>query len=83
MADAKVTSKGQITIPKAVRERLNLESGDRVWFEVQDDHTVILKARKLPFKRLFGMLHDPKAKRLSIASMEPGRTRPYNPDVEE
>ena len=29
---AKVTSKGQITIPKAVRKRLNLEEGDLVVF---------------------------------------------------
>lgn len=29
---SKVTSKGQITIPKAIRERLNLEEGDKVAF---------------------------------------------------
>ncbi|MDP8956942.1 MAG: AbrB/MazE/SpoVT family DNA-binding domain-containing protein, partial [Actinomycetota bacterium] len=29
---ATVTSKGQITIPKSVRERLHLKTGDRVWF---------------------------------------------------
>lgn len=32
MSEAKLTSKGQITIPKAVRERLGLRTGDRVEF---------------------------------------------------
>ena len=32
MTTAKVTSKGQITIPKPVRDRLGLRSGDRVGF---------------------------------------------------
>lgn len=32
MAEAKLTSKGQITIPKAVRERMGLRTGDRVEF---------------------------------------------------
>jgi transcriptional regulator, AbrB family len=32
----RVTSKGQITIPKAVRERLNLSEGDKVTFIEKD-----------------------------------------------
>jgi antitoxin PrlF len=34
-AAAKVTSKGQITIPKAVRDALGLEAGDEVVFRVE------------------------------------------------
>ena len=82
MAGAKMTSKGQITIPKAVRERLNLEPGDHVSFDIQDDRTVVLRARNLPVARLFGLLYDPKAKPLSINDMDPGKNR-YNPDVDE
>ena len=37
MAESTVTSKGQITIPKAVRERLQLEPGDKVYFNVRED----------------------------------------------
>lgn len=33
MAKATMTSKGQVTIPKAVRERLGLRTGDRLEFE--------------------------------------------------
>lgn len=32
MTTATLTSKGQITIPRAVRERLDVEAGDRVEF---------------------------------------------------
>ncbi len=40
---ATITSKGQITIPKAIRERLNLHPGDVLEF---DEEAPILKARK-------------------------------------
>jgi len=38
---AKLTRKFQITIPAAVRKRLVLEPGDRVWFEVDGDRVVL------------------------------------------
>jgi AbrB family looped-hinge helix DNA binding protein len=48
MSDAKVTTKGQVTIPKVVRERLHIEPGDRVSFDMRDDGSVLFKARNLP-----------------------------------
>ena len=36
-AVAKITSKGQITIPRAIRQTLHVEAGDTVVFEVVDD----------------------------------------------
>ena len=36
MSRATLTSKGQITLPKALRERLRLEKGDRIDFKVDD-----------------------------------------------
>lgn len=73
MAESTVTSKGQITIPKLVRERLRLEAGDRVYFDVQDDGTVLMIARNQPLESLFGLLKDKiKLKRaLTIAEMNP------------
>lgn len=35
-----MTSKGQITVPKEIRERLDLERGETVSFELTDDGTV-------------------------------------------
>jgi AbrB family looped-hinge helix DNA binding protein len=73
MSESTITSKGQITIPKAVREALHLEVGDKVYFDVRDDGTVVLRARNAPVESLFGMLKDKsKLKRpLRIEEMNP------------
>ena len=42
---ARITSRGQTTIPKRVREAANLNAGDTLSFEVQNDYLVV---RKLP-----------------------------------
>ncbi len=44
MPSAKLTSKGQITIPKEVREALGLRTGDRLAFRLQQDGTVVVEA---------------------------------------
>lgn len=41
---AKITSKAQITVPKTVRERLGLSSGDVLLFEVGEDEVRVRKA---------------------------------------
>lgn len=58
MAESTVTSKGQITIPKVVRERLHLEPGDKVYFDMREDGTVSLLTRRHPIEGLFGLLKD-------------------------
>ena len=40
---AKVTSKGQVTIPKAIRNVLNLKEGDRVFFNATPDGRVSMR----------------------------------------
>jgi len=40
---ATVTSKGQVTLPKSVRETLQLRAGDRVWFRLHEDRAVLAK----------------------------------------
>jgi antitoxin PrlF len=40
---AKLTSKGQLTVPKPVREALGLEEGDTVVFRVEVDRAVLAK----------------------------------------
>ena len=44
MPSATVTSKGQITLPKAIRDLLRLGAGDRVDFIVMDDAVVVPRA---------------------------------------
>ena len=56
MTESTVTSKGQITIPKEVRDRLKLEEGDKVYFDVAEDGVVRMTARNRPMEELFGLL---------------------------
>lgn len=43
MASSTMTSKGQVTIPKSVRERLGLSFGDRLIFRFDDEGRLIVK----------------------------------------
>lgn len=45
---ASVTSKGQITLPKSVRQLLGVESGDKVVFDVLGAQVVVRRADDLP-----------------------------------
>jgi len=58
-----VTSKGQVTIPKEVRQRLGIRKGTRVEFEVVGDH-VEMRLLSRPFaapESGFGMLKSGRA----------------------
>ena len=46
LASAKLTSKGQITIPKIVRETLNIEEGDSVIFYLDAKKNIKISNRK-------------------------------------
>ena len=52
MEMAKVTSKGQITIPVEIRKKLNLKNGDKVVFMEDQDKDFILNAAKDAFINL-------------------------------
>jgi AbrB family looped-hinge helix DNA binding protein len=57
MATAKVTSKGQITVPKGVRAKLGLAPGDELEFVEEEGRFVIRKrVRRSPFDRYLGYL---------------------------
>ena len=53
--ESAITSKGQATIPKAVREHLGLKPGDRVKFFFHPDGSVVLLP-KLPASALRGLV---------------------------
>ena len=57
--EATLTSKGQVTIPKAVRDALHLRSGDRLDFILEVDGTVRVLPITGSVKRLKGMLPKP------------------------
>ena len=48
---AKITSKGQVTIPKEIREKLKLKKGDKVLFIEGKDGILITNASMVEFKK--------------------------------
>ena len=70
MAIATITSKGQTTIPKAVRDFLGIQPGDRIDFVVRSDGTVIVKPAKTHVSELKGMLYQKLRKAPSIEEMD-------------
>lgn len=69
MPSATLTSKGQLTLPKAIRDLLRLGAGDRVDFIVKDDRTVVLRPATVDVHELKGLLHKKGIKPLSIEQM--------------
>jgi len=67
---ATLTTKGQITIPKEVREHLGVDTGDRLSFVVQPDGTVIVQPLTRHVRELGGLLHRPRRRPVSIAEMD-------------
>ena len=69
---ATLTSKGQMTLPSAVRARLGLEAGDHLLVTVQDDDTIILKRKPTAsVTALRGLLPRPK-RALTVEEMDAG-----------
>ena len=60
-SSAKITSKGQVTIPKNVREALELHEGDELLFRVEESRAVIAKTPN--FLALAGSVPVPAGKR--------------------
>lgn len=58
---AKLTSKGQLTVPKVVRDALGIEAGDQVIFRVKGRHATLSRTKE--FLDLAGTIHVPAAKR--------------------
>ncbi len=58
---ARVTSKGQVTVPKVVREALGIEDGDQIVFRVEGRRAVV--ARTPDFLALAGSVEVPAGKR--------------------
>lgn len=58
---ARLTSKGQITIPKEVREVLGLDTGDQVIFRLEAGRAVL--TRTPDFLELAGSVEVPAGKR--------------------
>ena len=72
MPDATLTTKGQVTIPKPVRDHLKLETGARVSFVIQEDGAVVLTPVTRHVRELAGLLHRPRQRPVSVKAMDEG-----------
>ena len=72
MAEAAVTSKGQITIPADVRRAMGLQPQDRVVFTVMPDGTTVMRAKTRNLQALAGSLKRPR-KKVAVKNMRLGR----------
>jgi AbrB family looped-hinge helix DNA binding protein len=54
MPSAKLTSKGQITVPREVRKALGVQTGDRLAFRIRDDGTVLVEPETVDLMSLRG-----------------------------
>jgi antitoxin PrlF len=68
MSAATITSKGQITIPRDVRARLGLHSGDKISFIIEDGDRVVFVPVTKSIASLKGIVPKPD-KAVSIADM--------------
>ena len=75
MPTATLTTKGQVTIPKEVREHLGIDTGDRLSFVVQEDGTVMVKSLTRHVRELGGLLRRPGQRPVSINQMDVGIAR--------
>ena len=72
---ATLTSKGQITLPKEIRDRLGLTAGAKLDFELLADNTITARPVKPDARRIRGLLRSPHAKPLTVAQMDDGIVR--------
>jgi AbrB family looped-hinge helix DNA binding protein len=67
MSITKLSSKGQITIPKDVRDKLKLEPGDKVLMEVTE-HAAVIRPLKKPSESMRGVGKETKRKLGNISA---------------
>jgi len=69
MPSTTVTSKGQVTIPKDIRDALGVKAGDRVLFLQRPDGRVVVEAETIDARSLRGMLKH-RGEPVTIEQME-------------
>lgn len=69
MSESTISSKGQVTIPKAIRTRMRLKVGDRLRFVVEADGSVRLAAATRDISTLRNILPRPD-RRANLQEMQ-------------
>ena len=67
---ATLTSKGQLTLPKEIRDRLKLDAGAILDFQLQADNTITARQVQPDARRIRGLLKSPHAAPLTVEQMD-------------
>ena len=67
--DATLTSKGQTTIPKEIRDKLGMKTGDRITFTLMADGTVVMRVKNKKISDLAGSLHKKGRKPVPVEQL--------------
>lgn len=67
-----LTSKGQITLPKAIRDRLGLDAGSQLRFELLPDNTIQARAIQADARSVRGLLKSPLARTPDVEAEDAG-----------
>jgi AbrB family looped-hinge helix DNA binding protein len=67
MHTATMTSKGQMTVPKPIRERLRIGAGDQVDFVINDRGEIVVRAATGDVKELKGLLRAGRARQTAVS----------------
>jgi antitoxin PrlF len=70
MPTARLSTKGQLVVPKEIREFLGLEPGDRIDFVVEEDGRVSLRPALVDFRTLRGSVGDADAPSVTLEEMD-------------
>jgi AbrB family looped-hinge helix DNA binding protein len=68
-AEATLTSKGQTTIPKDIRDNLGMKSGDRMTFTLMPDGTVLMRLKNKSVMNLAGSLRKKGRKPMPVGQL--------------
>ena len=72
---AVVSEKGQVTLPKALRDRLDIVPGARLSFDLDADGTLRVRVLASGADALFGLLAKPGERAKTLAQMDEGVTQ--------
>ena len=67
---ATVTDKGQVTVPKEIRDRLGIEPGVKLDFQIEPDGSLRVRPLKRGAAGLYGLLRDPRRSASSVVEMD-------------
>jgi AbrB family looped-hinge helix DNA binding protein len=70
MAIATLTTKGQVTIPKEIRESLKLHTGDKIEIIVTEKREAIIRPISKKVDDIFCKLHRPGRKTVTLEAMD-------------